>query len=196
MFDFEIKMIDIGYAVRLLSLVWRRKMQKKNENILVETVIRSRCWPNDLDFNLHMNNARYLREADFGRLSLLMETGLWDCLGKRRKSGIKDANVIVSGLQIQYRQSLKLGDRFNIRSRINGWDEKAFYIEQSIDLEKSNEIACLFLVRLALIPRSLTPQMLVNDLHNGFIQSPLLSQSMKRFQENYRITISPIKSKI
>jgi acyl-CoA thioesterase FadM len=88
-----------------------------------------------------MNNARYLRECDFGRMSLLLETGLWDALLQRRKTQMKNANVVVSAFQVQYRQSLGLGDTFEIRTHIHGWDDKAFYSKQSMILDKNHQTA-------------------------------------------------------
>ena len=42
------------------------------------------CLSTDLDFMLHMNNARYLRECDFGREFLLMRTGILRAISKRK----------------------------------------------------------------------------------------------------------------
>jgi len=189
-------MIDIGYAIRLMALIWRYKGKEVNKNVFSETVIHGRCWPNDLDLNWHMNNSRYLRECDFGRISLLLETGLWNVLLKRKKSGMKDANIVVSALQVQYRQSIELGDQFQIRTRINGWDDKAFYFEQAMIIDKNQETAFLMLIRFSLTPRSLTPQMLVNDLQIGSIQSPKLSPAIEAFKQNYKLNYSDLKSKI
>jgi YbgC/YbaW family acyl-CoA thioester hydrolase len=187
-------MFDFGYFVRTLSLFWRHK--GKTKNLFDETIVKSRCWTNDLDFNWHMNNARYLRQCDFGRVLLLIETGLWDNILIRRKNGMKDANFIVNALQVQYRQSVELGDSFEIRTRINGWDDKAFYLEQSMIVDKNKETALLMLIRFALTPRSLTPQMLVDDLNSGSIQSPTLSPAMQIFKENYKLNYQHTTSKI
>ena len=35
-----------------------------------QNVTKGVFMPSDLDFNLHMNNSKYLRELDFGRFSL------------------------------------------------------------------------------------------------------------------------------
>ncbi len=35
--------------------------------ILETSVLRFRVWPNDLDFNFHLNNGRYLTLMDIGR---------------------------------------------------------------------------------------------------------------------------------
>ncbi|CAF1023371.1 unnamed protein product [Rotaria sordida] len=189
-------MFDIGYAIRVIALLFRYKGNKKCKNIFSESVVKGRCWPNDLDLNWHMNNSRYLRECDFGRYSFLLETGLWNRLIERRKKGMKNSSIIVSALQVQYRQSVELGDRFEIRTRINGWDDKAFYFEQSIILEKNQQAAFSLVVRLVTIPRSLTPQMLIDDLQIGSIQSPKFSPAVDIFRQNYRLTFPSIISKI
>jgi YbgC/YbaW family acyl-CoA thioester hydrolase len=169
------------------SLFWRYKGKGKRKNLFDETIVKGRCWTNDLDFNWHMNNARYLRQCDFGRVSLILETGLWDAILIRRKNGMKDVSILVSALQVQYRQSVELGDRFEIQTRINGWDDNAFYLEQSMILNKNKQIAFLMLARFALTPRSLTPQMLVDDLYSGSIQSPTLSPIVQVFKDNYKL---------
>jgi YbgC/YbaW family acyl-CoA thioester hydrolase len=184
-------MFDFGYFVRTLSLFWRHK--GKTKNLFDETIVKGRCWTNDLDLNWHMNNARYLRQCDFGRSSLIVETGLWETILIRRKNGMKDANFIVNALQVQYRQSVKLGDSFEIRTRINGWDDKAFYLEQSMILDKDKQIALLMLNRFAITPRSLTPQMLVDDLNSGSIQSPTLSPTVQVFKDNYKLNYQHTK---
>ena len=180
-------MLDIGYPIRLLLLLWRYKGQKRG-SILSETVLDGRCWPIDLDIFFHMNNSRYIRECDFGRIGYFFETGLWDVLKQRKRNGFRNANMVVSALQSQFRQSIKLGDKFQIRTRLNGWDDSAFYLEQSIILHKNNQTAFSLLARIVLTTRSLTPQMLIDDLHNEPIQSPQLSPAMESFKQNYRLS--------
>ena len=120
---------------------------------------------------------------------------LWRLRGKEKLRNIWVESVI-SAIQVQYRQSVQLGDRFAIRSRVHGWDDRAFYLEQWMTMERTKETACSFLVRLALIPRRLTPQMLVDDLQMGPISSPPLSSVMHRFRDNHRLNFSSIQSKL
>jgi len=190
------KMFDFAYVARTIGLFWRSKWKKKTKDIFSDFIVHGRCWLNDLDINWHMNNARYLRECDFGRISILIETGLWDALLQQKNNGIKDSNIVVSAFQVQYRQSVGLGDKFEIRTRINGWDDRAFYLEQSMILDKNKETVFSLLVRVALTPRSLTPQMLIDDLQIGSIQSPTLSPHMQILQQNYKLNFQDIKSKL
>src|SRR5262249_9464645 len=41
---------------------------KSKVDLLATTRVHLRVWPNDLDFNIHANNARYLALADIGRI--------------------------------------------------------------------------------------------------------------------------------
>lgn len=189
-----LEMFDFGYALRLIGLGLKH-WNRKPADLFAENIVRGRCWLNDLDTFRHMNNSRYLREADFGRISLLIQTGLWHSL-RKQKNAYKQVGIVVSAIQVQYRRSVKLGDQFEIRTRLNGWDEKAFYIEQSMNLRKTNEDACLYLVRLSLTSKSVTPQMLVDSLQTGSVQSPPLSQNMINFKNNHRITFSLVPLKL
>ena len=188
-------MIDIGYGIRLGLLLWKYRGKQPSKDLFIQTITPGRCSLNDLDTNFHMNNSRFLRESDFGRIELLIQTGLWNIIMKQRNKGFKDASIFVSALQVQFRQSIQWGDQFNIHSTINGWDDKAFYIEQSITQNKNQQIAFSLIGRLVPTPRSLTPQSLVDQLNIGLIQSPSLSNNIQTFKDNHRLDFNHIKSK-
>lgn len=82
------------------------------------------CWPNDLDLLRHMNNGRYLTIMDLGRTDLMYRAGL--------AKPIADHGyypVVVSQM-VRYRKSLQLWDRFEVQTRVLGWDDKAFLMSQ------------------------------------------------------------------
>lgn len=79
--------------------------------------------PHDMDL-CHMNNARYLRECDFARLSLYSRNGVFKAL--RALGG----SMVVGATTIRLRQPLCVGKFFQLSSRIITWDEKAFFLEQ------------------------------------------------------------------
>ncbi len=84
-----------------------------------------RCWPTDLDVFRHMNNGKYLTIMDLGRLDLMVRTGLW------RLMQASQWFVVVEAQTIKYKKSLVLFDRFKVVTRIIGWNEKSFFIEQA-----------------------------------------------------------------
>lgn len=95
--------------------------------LLDDSVVRLRVWPNDLDFNLHMNNGRYLTVMDLGRTDLMLRVGLFGLLWRRRWA------PVLGGATIRYRRSLAAFAGYRLRSRLLGWDEKWLYLDQSFE---------------------------------------------------------------
>ncbi len=93
--------------------------------ILEEDRLRLRVWPNDIDLNLHMNNARFLSIMDYARTHLLARTRLLEHIIRSRWRPLAGA------VWITYRRSLPLFSAFTLNSRMVCWDERWFYIEQT-----------------------------------------------------------------
>ena len=83
------------------------------------------CWPLDLDTLLHMNNSRYLAVMDLARVDYIRRCGLWGKLQERGQFPIVEAQTI------RYRKSIKLWQRFNVVTKVVGWDEKSFFVTQT-----------------------------------------------------------------
>lgn len=92
-------------------------------DLLATTRVHLRVWPNDLDFNGHVNNGRYLALADIGRIHWFVRTGV---LGVARQH---DAFPIVGDAIAKFRQNLKLFQGFEIQTRLIGWDRKWGFLE-------------------------------------------------------------------
>ena len=88
-------------------------------------VTRFRVTLGDLDTVGHMNNGRYLTLLDLGRTDLMLRSGFWQRVKKRGWF------PVVAGLSITYWKDLKLGQQFDIHSRVFGIDDRWFYLEQS-----------------------------------------------------------------
>jgi acyl-CoA thioesterase FadM len=86
---------------------------------------RLRVWPNDIDLNMHLNNARYLSLMDYGRTRLLARTRLLEHIIRLRWT------PLVGAVWMTYRRSLALFAPFALGSRLLCWDERWFYIEQT-----------------------------------------------------------------
>lgn len=80
--------------------------------------------PNDLDLNLHMNNARYFAFMDLGRLDMMQRSKMLKELKKR------NWYPVVADETISFGKSLDLFDKFTLETKIHGWDKKYFYLEQ------------------------------------------------------------------
>jgi len=101
-----------------LSLISRPRV-----DLLATTRVTLCVWPNDLDFNLHVNNGRYLALADIGRVHWFVRSGVL-AVARQHK-----AIPIVGDAIAKFRRDLKVFQSFEIRSRLLGWDEKWGFIE-------------------------------------------------------------------
>lgn len=117
-------LLDGWYLVRVPCAVLRaRLLQPRVRDLLAEQRYAGRVLPSDLDLLLHMNNARYLREADVARAAHLTRCGV---LGALRDLG---AHTVLAASCARYRRSLRLFEPFEVHTRLLGWDDRAFYLE-------------------------------------------------------------------
>jgi acyl-CoA thioesterase FadM len=90
--------------------------------------LRLRCWPSDLDINLHMNNGRFLSLMDLGRLDLVNRTGLLKTMLRRRW------RPILGAAQIRFMKPIGPGQEFRLETRLLGWEGKWFWMRQAFYL--------------------------------------------------------------
>ena len=109
-----------------LRLIWLILTQSRRPRLDImgtsETPLR--VFPNDLDIFMHVNNGVYLTYADLGRTDLMLRSGTFKRVRER------GWYPVAAEASIRYRKSLTLGQRFIIRTRIAGWDDRAIYLEQ------------------------------------------------------------------
>ncbi|PBC01555.1 thioesterase family protein [Mesorhizobium sp. WSM3860] len=75
-----------------------------------------RCLPTDIDFNSHLNNARYMMLADLGRIDVFLRVGL---VALARHNGWAP---MIGGLQSAYVREIRLWRRFEVVSSIETWE--------------------------------------------------------------------------
>lgn len=81
-----------------------------------ESRLAFRCLPTDIDFNIHLNNARYMMLADLGRIDIFLRVGL---IALARKNGWAP---MIGGLQVAYVREIRLWRRFDVVSSIETWE--------------------------------------------------------------------------
>lgn len=133
--------LDVWYFLRGAQVFVQAWFQPRIWDILAEQSIDGMVLPHDLDYMGHMNNSRYLRECDFARFHHYMRNGLFLA---SRKLGAK---MVVGASTIRYRRSLAFREAFEIRTKIVGWDEKAFYLEQRFVSKKDGFVSAVMLCR-------------------------------------------------
>jgi acyl-CoA thioesterase FadM len=80
--------------------------------------------PHDIDINIHLNNGRYLTFMDLGRLDFTVRMGLARLFFK--KSWVP----VVASVGIRFRKSIGLFKKFELHTKIVGFDDRFVYIEQ------------------------------------------------------------------
>ena len=112
---------------------------RRRRAIFDESVLRLRVWPTDMDLNFHLNDGRYVSLTGLGRLDLMLRTRLL------RRAIQRGWYPVVGGIVIRYRREIGAFEKFTLRSRAAGWDEKWVYFEHRF--EKNGDVAAIAYAR-------------------------------------------------
>lgn len=85
-----------------------------------------RCWPQDIDIFLEMNNGRILTILDLGRTGLAQRTGLLAMMRREKWA------LTLAGMSVRFRRRIRPFARFTVQTRCVGWDARFMYLDQSI----------------------------------------------------------------
>ena len=114
----------MSFLLRFIK-IWILSMFRRKDHLpLDDSIIHLRVWPNDLDLNIHVNNGRYLTLMDLGRMDLMFRSGamrLWLAHGWQ---------PLVGTSMCRHFKALKVFQKFDLETRVLGWDEKWIYFEQ------------------------------------------------------------------
>ena len=108
--------------LRLVALIVRM-LRLPRRGVLDDSRVRFRVLPNDCDFNLHMNNGRYLAFMDLGRIHLMGQIGLMRLIFRNRWK------PVLAAAEINFIRSLRPLQSFELVTRVVTWDEKYVYME-------------------------------------------------------------------
>jgi acyl-CoA thioesterase FadM len=154
--------------VRIPALAIREHLRPLPKlGILDEDSMSFRVLPNDIDINLHMNNARYLSIMDYARTHLLARTRLLEHIMHARWQ------PMIGAAWVTYRRSLPLFARFTVRSRMICWDNRWFYIEQTFTGKRG--LAAIGWVKGVLRNRDgiVNPQRVIDGVASGTLSPPM-----------------------
>ncbi|MFM6982325.1 MAG: acyl-CoA thioesterase [Microbacteriaceae bacterium] len=110
----------------LIRSTFLPRATKKEVSMFDDSVTVMRVWPTDLDFYLHVNNGSYLQMMDVARTNWTAE------LGGMTKLRAKGWYPVVAANTVRYRKSLLPWQKFEIHTRLLGWDGRMNYIEQDV----------------------------------------------------------------
>jgi acyl-CoA thioesterase FadM len=166
-------MSHLNSFIRIPALAIRQRIRPLARiGVLDEDVLTMRVWPNDIDFNLHLNNSRYLSCMDYGRMHMVAAVGILDFAVRERWM------PLVGSVEITYRRSLPLFAGFTLTTRTLCWDEKWFYMEQ-VFRSKEGLAAIAWVKGLFRAPSgNVFPQVIVDRLQPG-LSSPPLAEALE-----------------
>ncbi len=111
-----------------IRLSWQFFIHRNAPKLAVDDIHISHhiCLPTDIDLWWELNNGRTLTLYDLGRLPMARRAGLIQML--------KDNNwgLTMAGVSVRYRKRIRMWQRFEMRSRALGMDDKFIYLEQSL----------------------------------------------------------------
>ncbi|GGI81474.1 thioesterase family protein [Shewanella gelidii] len=120
-------------------LFWRVRQVNEAIDFLGVSKISYRALPSDCDINFHLTNSRYPAFMDLARTYMLAEMGLLKRFLKLKWF------PIVNATEFTFIKDIKPLSQFEIESKLVGWDEKYFYIEQRFISEQG--LHCIVHVR-------------------------------------------------
>lgn len=140
-----------------------------------------RVLPNDLDTNLHMNNGRYAKIMDLGRLDFILRLGLADAI---RRNGWMP---VLSGMQILFRREMRVFEAYTLESRLAGWVDTSVVFEQRF-IKKGADgapvVAAIGLLRAGFYDRKAKRFISVDEIMDAIgisAQSPPLAPEVEAF---------------
>jgi acyl-CoA thioesterase FadM len=112
----------MSLVLRLLWVVLRHRSRSRCD-VFGPCATPFRVMPSDLDVLLHVNNGVYLSILDAARVDMMLRSGFAWLV---RRAGYYP---VVAAETIRFRRSLKAFERFDVHTRVLGWDDKAFLLE-------------------------------------------------------------------
>lgn len=158
-------------------MLFKRPWRQPLPNPLAASVLTMRAWPTDLDINRHVTNGRYFSMADLGRLDFLLRSGAWRIVWQQR------ALPIVGDTWAKFRREIKPFERFEIHTRLLGWDEKWVFMEHRF-MRHQRVVAVLVMRGLFRSSHgNVTPASILQTL-NMPPQSPPLPQWLREWADS------------
>lgn len=85
-------------------------------------VVYYRVLPYDLDWNMHLNNAKYFTAMELGRIKYALGCGLWPN---------SKLTPLLFGISFRFRRAVKAFDCMKVTTKFLNYDERFVYLEQT-----------------------------------------------------------------
>jgi len=121
--------------LRLFRVVIQSGLQKKKNLLYEESTINLRVLPQDIDPFMELNNGRYVTLLDLGRFGYGANVKISKFLKANQWS------LTIVGTYNEYRFRLRLFQKFTLKTKISGYDEKWFYFFQKAERNNKTHMA-------------------------------------------------------
>jgi acyl-CoA thioesterase FadM len=141
------------------------------------SVVRFTVMPWDCDLNIHLNAGRFVSFMDISRIEFMGRMRIFRQIIRR------GWRPIMGGCVMRYRRSLLPFQRFDVRTRVLGWDEKWYYMEHVV--ERDGALCAIGVMRLLIRGKegNVHPSEVNKLTKEGDIPSPPLPDFVLRWRE-------------
>jgi len=115
---------------RLLVVYVRALLSRDRLDMLDVSRLRYRVWLTDQDMFAHMTNSRYMSFGDLGTINYILRAGFWPVLRKRGWF------PVICAQQVVITRMLRTPQKFDLVTRIVGWDETYVAIEHTYERQE------------------------------------------------------------
>lgn len=163
------------FIIRFILALYVHKT-KPSKSILDWVQYQHRVMPWDLDANIHMNNVKYLKYLERGRVEHMIHTPWLQAMHQRR------VKALIANTEISYIKEMRALQPFSVETRIKGWDQRYVYVEQLFT--HGDTIFTAALIRMALVSvktgKRVAPDTEFNDAFPTE-KSPRIDESINLF---------------
>ena len=121
--------------LRLFRVVIQSSFKKRQNLLYEESKIKLRVFPQDIDPFMELNNGRYVTLLDLGRFGYGANAKISKFLKEHKWS------LTIVGTYNEYRFRLRLFQKFTLKTKIIGYDEKWFYFFQKAERNNKTHMA-------------------------------------------------------
>lgn len=161
--------------LEMISAALRRK-RPPTHNLFDTVSMEFRVRLFDIDLNMHLNNAKYLKYMDRCRLEHAVSTGLLDKLIHARCA------AVVANTEIAYVREIRPYQYFTVETRILGWDDKYVYYDQRFISKDRLHTHALLRVAHMYGGKAISPQA-VQEITGLNMQSPVLPEYVEQWRK-------------
>ncbi|KNC99379.1 uncharacterized protein SPPG_05623 [Spizellomyces punctatus DAOM BR117] len=145
---FNIRSLPFAHHLRLSKHIVQaglRRRWRPAATIWAPQYLTYRVWPDDMDWNLHMNNSTYNKHLDYARTDWAIAILGLDFNRK--------VMIMVGGVQSFFMRELGPLQKYAIESTLLGYDEKWIYVQHrfiSTTPHKPSTVHCIAISKLVL----------------------------------------------